>query len=444
MAQALFNKNRANDEAVFHIFFRQAPFNSKFAIAAGISDVLEYVRNFCFDDDSLSYLSSLKSQAGNYIFTKDFIYYLKNLKPILDIYGVKDGDIVFAHEPMLRIEGPLALCMLLESPLLNIINFQTLVATKAARLKKAAQDKKVIDFSLRRAHGFEGALYATKAAFIGGIDATSNIWAARHLDIPLKGSQAHSYVMSFASQSEAFESFAQSFPDGPILLCDTYNSDEGIRDAIKSLKSVNLSHCGIRIDSGDLYELSVKARLMLNEAGLPHCQIVASGDLDEYSIEKLNQAQAPIDIFGVGTHLVCGGESLGGVYKLASICEKEKWRDTYKISNNPQKATWPGRQAFMRFSSDNNYLFDYVFDPLTGPNLKDKEHYEQNLLTNILMRRGDILYKNISLHDIQEHSRENRARLSLALSELNNNGPAYSVIFDKLLHDKKNNNKEYR
>ena len=445
MAYALFRKERAQIPAVFHLFFRKAPFKNQYAVAAGIGNALEFVKNFKFDEDSLSYLSGLK------LFNHDFIKYLEALKPEVDIHGVQDGDIVFAHEPMLRIEGPLALCMLLETPLLTIINFQTLIATKAARMKEAALGKKIIDFGLRRAQGFDGAISATKAAYIGGIDATSNIWAAKHLDIPLAGSMSHSFVMSFPSESQAFEAYAQACSDSCILLCDTYDTEKGVLVAIKKLLELknnpNKTTLGIRLDSGDLLTLSIKARAMLNQAGLERCIIIASSDLDEYEIERLNALGAPIDVFGVGTRLICGhgDPALGGVYKLAAIYDKGSWRNTYKISNDPQKSTLPGRQAIMRFIRNGFFVFDQIFDPESGLNLRDAQQdigLDETLLTTLLMKQGESMNTMLRPKEARIRAQTNLRGLPPDLKKLDSKNPGYKVIIDQAFRDKKARKRE--
>lgn len=441
MAAALFEQGRADCPSVFHLFIRQTPFSGSFAVAAGIGDALDFVANYQFDDQSLSFLSKVKSRSGGLLFSAAFIDYLKNLRPKINIYGVKDGDLIFGHEPILRIEGPLALCMLLETPLLNIINFQSLIATKAARIKLASGNKKVVDFGFRRAQGFDGALSATRAAFIGGIDASSNVWAAMHDDIPLSGTQAHSFIMSYEHQKNAFADFAEIFPDDCVLLLDTYDTNVGLKDAIHTLGKLKSTNLGIRLDSGDLLALSIKARQMLNQAGLSHCIIIASGDLDEYEIERLNREHAPIDVFGVGTRLVTAHDhpSLGGVYKLAAVWEQGRFRDTYKISNTPIKETWPGRQAIMRFSHQGFYAFDQVFDPECGIALtpeQQKLELHEKFLTNMLMEQGKLKEDMGSLIQKHERTKKSLSFLPLPLRALEP-GLGYPVLFDISLKTKK-------
>jgi len=448
MAYALFLEGRARNAAVFHLFFRKSPFGSAFAVAAGISDALDYVKNFKFDRDSLDYLAHLKSKSGLNLLSPEFIKYLEALTPDLTIHGIQDGEIIFAHEPILRVEGPLALCMLLETPLLTIINFQTLIATKAARIKEAARGKKVIDFGLRRAQGFDGAISATKAAYIGGIDATSNLWAARHLDIPVSGSQSHSFIMSFAHEAQAFESYARACGDSCILLCDTYDTAEGVKIAVKKLQELKTqntkSTLGIRLDSGDLLNLSIQARATLNTAGLKDCVIVASGDLDEYEIEHLNSQGAPIDIFGIGTRLISGhgDAALGGVYKLAAIYDQGHWRDTYKISNDPQKSTLPGRQAIMRFSKNGLFVFDQIFDPSTGITRKGQQdkQLDETLLTRLLMTQGEYNDAMLEPKEARERTIKNLQCLSAELKKFDQKTGGYSVIIDQAFLDKKTKN----
>src|SRR5579871_4181237 len=337
MAQAYFQHGRENTSAVFHLFFRKNPFNGNWALIAGINDALDFVREFFVDDDSLAYLSQAKTSSGAPLFSEQFLSFLQKAKPVIDVRGVLDGDILFPFEPILRIEGPLYLCQLLETPILNIVNFQTLIATKAARIKLAARGKPVLEFGFRRAQGFDGAIAATKGAFIGGIDATSNVWAAKMFEIPLGGTQAHSFIMSYQHQIDAFYDFANTFPENCVLVVDTIDPIKGIDDAIKvfsQLKKQGHKPMGIRLDSGDLVYLSKAAKSAFGRAGLHECKIIASGDLDEYEIARLEEAFAPIDIYGVGTRLVTAHDdpALGGVYKLSAVQENGVWRSTFKPS----------------------------------------------------------------------------------------------------------------
>lgn len=426
MAQAWFNNQHHDKTAIFNLFFRRLPFNGNFVVAAGINDALLYIENFKFDEDSLSYLSPM--------FDKDFIDYLRNLKPQINIYGIEEGTIVFPHEPILRIEGPLALCQLLETPLLNIINFQSLIATKAARIRLAAGDKKLSDFGLRRAQGFDGAISASKAAYLGGIDTTSNLWAAKHFDIPLGGTIGHSFIMSYDKQLDAFNNFLDAKTNNRVLLLDTYLTPQGIKDAIiafKRLHNYSAQTLAVRLDSGDLLALSRQTRSELDRAGLKHCMIIASGDLDEYSIQALNLAQAPIDIFGVGTRLICAHNdpALSGVYKLAAIKNGGKWRDTAKISDQLEKNTWPGRQALARVYGPQGPIFDHIFDQDLGCEHKAKH------LQKLMFEQGRISQTPKSLLELKKQVHINLAEFPTEIRSLEKTS-SYPVKFDQSLINK--------
>jgi nicotinate phosphoribosyltransferase len=369
MAQAYFDQRRHEIDAVFHLFFRKNPFTGNWTIAAGIGDALDFVENFRVSADAISYLSSLHVH-DRAIFSEDFLDYLSSNDARIDVVGVSDGQLVFPNEPILRVRGPLFLCQLLETPLLNIVNFQSLIATKASRVRMAAKDKMVMDFGLRRAQGFDGAITATKAAFIGGIDATSNVWAAKHFAIAPSGTQAHSFIMSYDSQLRAFDDFCSSFKDNAVLLVDTYDPIKGIDDAIAAfnkLRARGHRPSGIRLDSGDVGHLSRLARNELDRAGFRDCKIIVSGDLDEYAIEKLENDRAPVDAYGVGTRLVTAHDdpALTGVYKLASVIEHGAVRDTAKTYLS-DKLSWPGHLAIMRYKNMHELAFDVIYDERRG------------------------------------------------------------------------------
>src|SRR6266481_6691126 len=290
MAYGYWKNEMLGHEATFHSFFRLPPFNGGYTIACGLSDAIDYLLHFRFQRDDLDYLAKLTGPDGKTLFENQFLDYLEALKFTCDVDAVVEGDVVFPHEPLLRVSGPLLQGQLLETALLNILNFQTLIATKAARICLAAKGERVIEFGLRRAHGPDGALAASRAAYIGGCAATSNVLAGKVFGIPVRGTHAHSWVMSFPSEPEAFAAFAATLPGNTIFLVDTYDTLTGVRNAIEVGRALRLQghdRMGIRLDSGDLAYLSIQARRLLNEAGFEKTQILASNDLDENIISSL-------------------------------------------------------------------------------------------------------------------------------------------------------------
>ena len=311
-------------EAVYHLFFRRAPFQGGFTVAAGLEAAIDYLENFHFDESDLHYLADLKNSEGGRSFPDDFLDYLFNLKFSCDVDAMPEGTIAFPYEPLLRIKGPLIQCQILESPLLNLINFPTLIATKAARIRIAAKDDQIIEFGLRRAQGIDGSITASRAAYIGGCSATSNVLAGKLFGIPVRGTHSHSWVMVFDDELESFQTLAENMPANSVFLVDTYDSLEGVKKAIqvgKWLKKKGKTLKGIRLDSGDLAYLSIKSREMLDKAGFPDAAIVASNELDETLISDLKRQGAQVGVWGVGTNLVTSKDqpALDGVYKLSAL-----------------------------------------------------------------------------------------------------------------------------
>jgi nicotinate phosphoribosyltransferase len=371
MANGYFKLGLHNKQACFQHFFRRIPFCGAYAIAAGLESALDYLENFHFAQDDLDYLASLQTPAGSPLLDKEFLKYLATLKLEVHVDAVLEGAAIFPQEPLLRVRGPILQCQLLETTLLNIMNFQTLVATKAARCVTAAKGREVIEFGLRRAQGPDGAMSATRAAFVGGCRSTSNVLAGKLFEIPVKGTQAHSWIMAHGDEKAAFRSFAAVMPDNVVLLVDTYHTINGVRNAIEvglELKAKGHKLLGIRLDSGDLGALSKTARSMLDSAGLLETKIMSSGDLDEYKIEELVGAGAPIDLFGVGTRLSTAFDepALGGVYKLAAIEGDDcVMRPCLKISDDATKTTLPGQLQTKRFSQNNKFTHDLIYDDQT-------------------------------------------------------------------------------
>jgi nicotinate phosphoribosyltransferase len=367
MAYGYWKSGRAEQEAVFHLYFRKNPFEGGYTVCAGLEYAIHFLQNLKFSEDDLEYLTSLRNATGDELFEVDFIDHLRKLEFTCDVKAIPEGTVVFPNEPLLRVTGPLLQAQLIETPLLNLINFQTLVATKAARITEAAQGDLVMEFGMRRAQGIDGALAASRAAFIGGAKATSNLLAGKLFGFPVKGTHAHSWVMAFEEETEAFENYSQAFPEDSVFLVDTYDTLEGVKNAIKiaeKLRTRGSELNGIRLDSGDLAYLSRQARIMLDEAGFPKVAIVASNDLDEHLITTLKQQGAKIDTWGIGTRLVTAYDqpALGGVYKLGALKdEKGSWQYKMKISEQLAKTSTPGVQQVKRFVSENGkFLADMI------------------------------------------------------------------------------------
>jgi nicotinate phosphoribosyltransferase len=372
MAAAYWKCGRAEDEAVFHLFFRRTPFGGSYAIAAGLGDAVEWLRNYHFSPEELAYLGTMKGRDGSPLFEASFLDYLRDLRLTVDIDAMPEGTLAFAHEPLLRVRGPLVQGQLLETALLCILNYQTLVATKAARVCEATRGEPVLEFGLRRAQGPDGAMSASRAAFIGGCAATSNVLAGQRFGIPVRGTHAHSWVMSFDSEREAFQAYARAMPHNSTFLVDTYDTLGGVREAIEAghwLREQGHELNGIRLDSGDLAELSIAARQLLDEAGFPDATIVASNDLDEHLIESLKQQGARISLWGVGTKLVTAYDqpALGGVYKLGAIRRADgSWDHKVKLSEQPVKISNPGVLQVRRFQDERGFVGDVIYDDSTG------------------------------------------------------------------------------
>lgn len=356
MAYGYFKSGHAQKQSVFHMFFRKNPFGGGFAVAAGLTSLIELIENYRFESSDLEFLATLCGVDGKPIFSMDFLEYLSDLKLTVDIDAVAEGEIVFAHEPMVRVTGSLIECQLLETAILNFFNFQTLIATKAARVKLAAQGKPVLEFGLRRAQGPDGALTASRCSYLGGCDATSNVLAGRLYGIPVKGTHAHSWVMSYPGELAAFRQYAAVMPNNCIFLVDTYDTLSGVKHAIEvgeELREAGHELSGVRLDSGDLAYLSIEARNMLDAAGFCDSQIVASNDLDEAVIASLVEQGAMIDVWGVGTKLVTAEDqpALGGVYKLSCVRDSvgEAWQPRLKLSEQAIKISTPGIHQIRRY-----------------------------------------------------------------------------------------------
>ena len=373
MAYGYWREGLANREAVFHQLFRATPFGGGFAVAAGLATALDWLRDLRFAKDDLDYIAGVSGRDGKPLFDDDFLKYLGQLRFECSVEAVPEGTVVFAQEPLVRVRGPLLQAQLAETALLNIINFQTLIATKSARVRLAAGDDPVLEFGLRRAHGIDGGLSASRAAYLGGCTATSNVLAGKIHGIPVRGTHAHSWVMAFKSETEAFESFAKAMSQNCVLLVDTYDTREGLRRAIavaNRLRHQGVTLDGIRLDSGDLVTLSIEARRKLDEAGLHDTKVVASNDLDEHRIVELKRRGARVDTWGIGTRIAAahGQAALGGVYKLGLLKdERGRWQPKAKRSDDAAKASTPGMLQVRRFTKGARMSRDLIYDELRPP-----------------------------------------------------------------------------
>ncbi len=412
-----------NPRVVFDMFFRKQPFQGGFSVFAGLEDVLEVLKDLHFSDEDIEYLDSLG------LFGDDFLEYLREFRFQGDVYAVPEGTVVFPQEPLIRIHGTLMECQLVESLLLNIVNFQTLIATKTARIYLAARGGKVLEFGLRRAQGVDGALSASRAAYIGGAGATSNTLAGRRYHIPVSGTMAHSWVMAFENEDEAFEKFADLYPEKTTFLIDTYDTlNSGIQNAITVGKRLMADGhpFAVRLDSGDIQYLSMQVRRALDRAGLTEAKIAASNELNEEIIHQLVTDGAPIDLWGVGTHLVTGGSesSFSGVYKLAAREEDGEFQPTMKFSDNPEKSTNPGTKQVYRFHDESGSpIADLVaFDDEEIDDSKrhtfhhpfvDYRHFTLKCPGDVVpllvpyMKEGKLVRKLPALQEIQTLTRSN-------------------------------------
>ena len=397
MAQGYFLEGRKNATSVFDYFFRKLPFGGGYLVFAGLGDLVNAIDNFRFDKDDIEFLR----EKG---FHPDFLKYLSSFRFKGNLYSPDEGEIIFPNEPVIRIEGTIIEAQLIESILLNLINFESLIATKASRIRRVAGDRIFIDFGMRRAHGF-GALHASRASVIGGADRTSNVMSAKLYGLKPSGTQGHSWIESFETELQAFRKFAEHYPDNCVLLVDTYDTlRSGIPNAItvaKEMEKRGKRLAGIRLDSGDLAYLSKRARQKLDQEGLDYVKIVASNQLDEYIIKSLLEQGAPLDAFGVGTRLAIGKEdgAVDGVYKLVMYDGQPR----LKISDNIEKIILPGIKKILRFSNGEGlFRADGVFlenensaEKIFHPNFPDKEtllaEFSSEELLKPVIVNGDLV-----------------------------------------------------
>jgi nicotinate phosphoribosyltransferase len=372
MAAAAFESGIAGEEAAFSVSFRRNPFDGGFTVAAGLDPAIDFLEQLRFQEEDVAYLAAQRDARGAPLFSRSFLDHLRRLELAFDVDAVPEGTVVFPWEPLLRVKGPVIPCMVVETALLTLLNFQTLIATKAARVVSAARGEPVLEFGLRRAQGVDGGLSAARAAYVGGCAATSNVLAGKLLDIPVKGTHAHSWVMLFDDERAAFDAYARAMPGNCVLLVDTYRTLDGVKHAIeagRALRARGGELSGIRLDSGDLAWLSQEARRMLDEAGFDRTAIFASNELDEHVIASLKEQGARIVVWGVGTRLVTGADdgALGGVYKLGAVKRPgEPWLHRVKLSEQAAKTSVPGVLQVRRFRRDGVDLADCIWDELSG------------------------------------------------------------------------------
>lgn len=424
MMNGYLKENRKDEIAVFDVFFRQNGMIT-YSLACGLEQAVDYILNLNFGEEEIAYLKGLN------IFSQEFLDYLKNFKFTGDVYAVPEGTVVFPGEPIFTVKAPVMQAQLVETAILNIINFQTLIATKAAKIRYAAKNDLVMEFGLRRAQAPDAGIYGARAAVIGGCDSTSNVLAGKMFDIPVSGTHAHSWVMNFKDEYTAFKAYADVYPDNALLLVDTYDTlNQGIPNAVKvfdELKSRGHKPKGIRLDSGDLAYLSKKARQMLDDAGYPDTVICASGDLDEYSISSLKNQGAAINSWGVGTRLITSADmpALGGVYKLAAVFGDDgREIPKIKLSENTEKITNPGFKNIYRVydkathKAEADCIFMRSEKPideskplvLTHPTERWKsitfENYEIKTLQKDIIKGGELVYKLPKLFEIKKYAEE--------------------------------------
>lgn len=420
MAYGYWKSGLYNRDSIFHLFFRKSPFKGNYAIASGLSLVIDYLQNLKFDPEDIHYLGRLRGANNLPLFDESFLNFLQRMEFSCDIEAIPEGTIVFPNQPLVRVKGPLLQAQLIETALLNFINFSTLISTKASRIVQAAQGDTILEFGLRRAQGVDGGLMASRASYIGGCHATSNVLAGQLYDIPVKGTHAHSWVMCFDDELTAFQEYAKSMPHNCIFLVDTYDTIEGVENAIKAgreLKENGHDLLGIRLDSGDLTGLSITARKMLDEAGFETTQIVASNDLDEFQIKKLKEQDAQIRVWGVGTRLATAYDqpALGGVYKLAAIKDLNgNWDYKIKLSEQSIKISNPGKLQVKRFSKNDQPIGDLMINTLGKDNsnnlIQEKEEKVLNFngasseeLLKPVFKSGKLVYQNPDIHQMRQH-----------------------------------------
>ena len=420
MSNGYFINNLKDDIAVFDLFYRKNPDEAAYSIFVGLEDIINYILNLHFDDEDINYLKSLN------IFNDNFLNYLRNFKFSGDLYAFKEGSIVYPNVPLVTVVAPLIDCQLLETALLATVNHETLIATKANRIVLASKGRSVSDFGARRAHNIDSALYGAKAAYIGGVNSTATTLAGQLFNIPVSGTMAHSWVMAFDNEYEAFLSYAKLYPSNTILLIDTYDViNSGLKNAIKVAKDYLIPNGyklkGVRIDSGDLAYLSKKTRKILDENGLNDTIIIASNSLDEYKISSLIEQGAKLDSFGVGENLITSKSDpvFGGVYKLAGIYKNNVLEPKIKISATLEKITNPSfKEVYRLYNDENKAIGDLltlkneiidentqIVDPLKPRKKLDLKQFKIKKMHHKIFEKGKLIYEIPSILDTRNYVR---------------------------------------
>ncbi len=456
MMQGYFRNKDQNETVIFDAFFRNNPMGSGYSISAGLAQVIDLIKNLHFSEGDIAYLASLN------LFDKEFLEYLKDFKFTGDIYAIPEGSIMFPREPMVKVIAPIMQAQLIETAILNIVNHQSLIATKASRVCFAARGDGIMEFGLRRAQGPDAGIYGARAAVIGGCIGTSNVLAGQLFDVPIKGTHAHSWIMSFPDEYTAFKAYSEIYPNACLLLVDTYDTlKSGIPNAIRVFTEmrdagIELKNYGIRLDSGDLAYLSKKARKMLDAAGFPDAIISASNDLDEYLIDSLKVQGAAITSWGVGTHLITAKDcpSFGGVYKLAAVKGPDgQFIPKIKLSENSEKVTNPGNKTIYRIyekdsgkvkadliclvdekfdENENLSLFDPL-EPWKKTKLKGGTYTMREMMVPVFIN-GECVYESPKVMDIREYCRQELETLWPETRRLVNPHKVY-VDLSKKLYD---------
>ncbi len=458
MMQGYF-KNHCNDVVVFDMFYRTNPSGNGYAIAAGLEQVIDYIKNLRFTDEDVQYLASLG------IFEEDFLEYLRSFRFSGDIYAIPEGTVVFPREPLLKVIAPIMEAQFVETAILTILNHQSLIATKAARVVYAAKGDGIMEFGLRRAQGPDAGVYGARAAMIGGCIGTSNVLAGQLFDVPVKGTHAHSWIMSFPDEYSAFKAYSELYPNACCLLVDTYDTlKSGVPNAIRVFKEmreagIELKNYGIRLDSGDLAYMSKQARKMLDAAGFDDAFISASSDLDEYLIDSLKTQGCKITSWGVGTNMITckDNPAFGGVYKLAAVqAEDGSFLPKIKLSDNTEKITNPGNKTIYRIYEKGAHKikadliclvgerfdesFDMtIFDPLeTWKHTKLKgDTYEMRELLVPIFKQGECVYTSPGVMEIRDYCTQELDTLWEETRRLVNPHEMYVDLSDKLYDIKK-------
>ncbi len=457
MMQGYF-KNHANETVVFDAFYRKNPSGNGYAVAAGLDQVIDYIKNLTFDSKDIEYLRSL------HIFDADFLDYLSNFHFSGDIYAIPEGTVVFPREPLIKVIAPIMEAQLIETAILTIVNHQSLIATKASRVVQAARGDGIMEFGLRRAQGPDAGIYGARAAMIGGCIGTSNVLAGQLFDVPVKGTHAHSWIMSFPDEYTAFKKYSELYPNACTLLVDTYDTlKSGVPNAIRVFTEmreagIELKNYGIRLDSGDLAYFSKKARKMLDEAGFPDAVISASSDLDEYLITSLKSQNASITSWGVGTNMITSSDcpAFGGVYKLAAVMDEDgEFIPKIKLSENSEKITNPGNKTVFRLydnetgklradlialadetfdASQDLLIFDSV-ETWKKTKLKGGTYTVRELLVPIFLK-GECVYTSPSVMEIRDYCIQEKETLWDETKRLTNPHKVYVDLSDKLFRIK--------